>query len=70
MVVGRTLWDFIIELARNPSMGLIVLVIFILLELLLAVVILLIHSGLITIRLGWEGLGIGANHLAMILEPV
>jgi hypothetical protein len=70
MVVGRTLWDFIIELAKTPSMSLIVLAIFILLELLLAVVILLIHSGLITIRLGWEGLGIGVNYLAMILDPV
>jgi hypothetical protein len=66
MVVGRTLWDFIIELARTPSIALVILAAFVLLELLLAVIILLIHSGLINLRLSWEGLGIEANYLAMI----
>jgi hypothetical protein len=70
MVVGRTLWDFIIELARTPGIGLVILAAFILLELLLAVILLLIHSGLITVRLSWGGLGIEASYLAMILEPV
>lgn len=58
MVVGRTLWDFIIEVARTPGIGLVILAAFILLELLLVITMLLIHSGLIAVKLSYGGLGI------------
>ncbi len=66
MVVGRTLWDFIIELIRTPGIGLVLLTAFILLELLLVIMVLLIHSGVIIVKLSYGGLGIEVHLLAMI----
>ncbi len=66
MVVGRTLWDFIIEMAMTPSIGAIILAVFVLLEMLI-IVILLIHSGILSIRLNYGELELGLNHLIMVV---
>lgn len=66
MVVGRTLWDFIIEVARTPGIGFVILAAFILMELLLVMILLLIHSGLIAVKLSYGGLGIEVHTILMI----
>lgn len=65
MVVGRTLWDFIIEMAMTPSMGAMLLAAFVLLEMFI-IVILLIHSGILSIRLNYGELDLELNHLTMV----
>ena len=50
MVVGRTLWDFLWEVAQNPRLMPSLLAGLILLEVALIIIALLIHSGLITMK--------------------
>jgi len=57
VVVGRTLWDFIAEAFQTPGMRIYLLVSIVLLEVLLIVLILLIHSGMIGIRISFGNLG-------------
>ena len=52
MVVGRTLWDFIIEAVRAPDLRIALLVLIVMIELSLIVLVLMVKSGLIVIRLG------------------
>lgn len=67
MVVGRTLWDFIIEMSMTPGAGAMILVLFVLLELII-IVILLVHSGIFSVKLNYGGLELGFNHLIMIIR--
>ncbi len=69
MIVGRTLWDFIIEVIKTPGFGVVLLALFILLELIFIILLLLIHSGLFSVKLSYGGLAIEL-HLARMLAPV
>jgi len=66
MVVGRTLWDFIVEMSMTPGVGAMLLVLFVLLEMII-IVVLLIYSGILSIRLNYGGLDLGFHHLIMIV---
>ena len=66
MVVGRTLWDFIIEMAMTQGIGALLLAVFLLLEMII-IVILLIHSGLLSIRLDYGMLDLEMNHLTLVV---
>jgi hypothetical protein len=62
MVVGRTLWDFVIEVVQTPGLRLFLLLVFILFEIVLIMLLLLIQSGTIGVKLSYGGLGIELNH--------
>jgi len=66
MVVGRTLWDFIIEMAMTQGIGALLLAVFLLLEMII-IVILLIHSGILSIRLNYGVLYLETHHLTMVV---
>ncbi len=66
MVVGRTLWDFITEMIMAPGIGAMLLAAFVLIEMLI-IVILLIYSGILSIKLNYGGLDIAINHLIMVV---
>lgn len=53
-----TLWDFIIEVATTPGIGAMLLAAFVLLKIII-IVILLIHSGILSIRLNYGVLTLG-----------
>jgi len=63
MVVGRTLWDFIIEAFQTPGLGMILIALLISFELILILILLLVNSGLIDIRFSFGGLGLELHHL-------
>jgi hypothetical protein len=64
MVVGRTLWDFIIEAFQKPGVGMILIALFISFEIMLILILLLVNSGLIDIRFSYGDLGLELHHLA------
>jgi len=66
MVVGRTLWDFIFEALQTPGLRVYLIALFILLEVLLIVLLLLIHSGLIGVKISFGGFGIELDHLGSL----
>ena len=66
MVVGRTLWDFIIEMAMTQGIGALLLAVFLLLELII-IVMLLIHSGILSIRLNYGVLDLEMHYLTMVV---
>jgi len=53
MVVGRTLWDFILEIFGMPGFTTVIIVRIILLELILILVLLLVHAGLLDLKLSY-----------------
>jgi hypothetical protein len=67
MVVGRTLWDFVIEVVQTPGLRVFLLLVFILLEVVLIMLLLLIQSGTIGVKLSYGGLGIELNHFATLI---
>ena len=64
MVVGRTLWDFIIEAFQKPGFGMILIALLISFEVLLILILLLADSGFIDIRFSYGGLGLELHHMA------
>ncbi len=66
MVVGRTLWDFIMEMIMTSGIGAMLLAVFVLLEM-IVIVILLIHSGILSIRLNYGGLDLELHHLTLFV---
>jgi hypothetical protein len=66
MVVGRTLWDFVIEVVRMPGFGFVLLALLILLEVILVLILLMVHDGLIGIKFSYGGLGLELYHLAWL----
>ena len=66
MVVGRTLWDFVIEVVRMPGFGLILVALLILLEAILVLILLMAHNGLIDVKFSYGGLGLELHHLAWL----
>jgi hypothetical protein len=67
MVVGRTLWDFVIEVIRTPGFGIVLIAVLILLEFILILILVMVHNGLIGIKLSYGGLGVELYHLAPLV---
>ncbi len=67
MVVGRTLWDFVIEVVQTPGLRLFLLLALILLDVVLIMLLLLIQNGLIGIKFSYGGLGIELNHPTILV---
>lgn len=65
MVVGRTLWDFVFEMLQAPRLRLILLAALVFLDLLIIILLLLIHAGLIDIKLGYGGLSMQVHQLLL-----
>jgi hypothetical protein len=66
MVVGRTLWDFVIEVIRMPGFGMVLIALLILLEVILILILVLVHNGLIGIKISYGGLGLELYNLARL----
>jgi hypothetical protein len=60
MVVGRTIWDFIIEAAQNPGIQLafVILLVLMIAGLMLMLLVFLFHSGFLSVRLRYGALEI------------
>ena len=68
MVVGRTLWDFLIEVVRTPGLRGPLLALLVLLEVAFILLLLLIQSGLIAVKFSYGGVGIELYHLAAMIS--
>lgn len=68
MVVGRTLWDFIIEVVRTPDLKGTFLALLVLLEMAFIILLLLVQMGLIDVKLSYGGIGLELNHLAAVIS--
>ena len=66
MVVGRTLWDFVIEMLQTPGLRVFLLAAVILLELALIILLLLMQNGLIGVKFSYGGLGVELLQVTMI----
>jgi hypothetical protein len=67
MVVGRTLWDFLIEVVRSPDLRGMLLALLVLLELAFIMMLLLIQSGLVAVKFSYGGLGVELHHLFSLI---
>ena len=68
MVVGRTLWDFVIEAFQTPGLSVILIALLILFELILILILLLVHNGLLDLKLSYGGLGLELHQLAALVK--
>ncbi len=68
MIVGRTLWDFIIEVVRTPDLRGMFLALLVLLEMAFILILLLVQMGLIDMRLSYRGFGFELHHLAALIS--
>ena len=66
MVVGRTLWDFVIEILQTPGLRVFLLAAVILLELALIILLLLMQNGLIGVKFSYGGLGVELHQVTLI----
>ena len=67
MVVGRTLWDFIIEIVESPDLRSMLLALLVLVELSIIALLLLVQSGLVAVKFSYGGLGIELYHLIAMI---
>ena len=67
MVVGRTMWDFVIEAFQTPGLGLILIALLILFELILILILLLAHNGILDLKLSYGGLGLELHQFAALV---
>ncbi|MHB8119050.1 MAG: hypothetical protein ACYDHX_10045 [Methanothrix sp.] len=67
MVVGRTLWDFVIEAFQTPGIGVILIALIILFELILILILLLVHNGLLDLKFSYGSLGLELYQLAALV---
>ena len=67
MVVGRTLWDFVIEVFRTPGMSVILLALLILFEIILILIILLVQNGLMDLKFSYGGLGLELHQFTALV---
>ncbi len=63
MVVGRTLWDFAIEVVKTPGFGLFLIALLIFIEFILILILVMTYAGLIDIEFSYGGLGVVMHHL-------
>lgn len=68
MVVGRTLWDFVIEVTQKPELMNLLLVLLVLSELVFMILILLAQSGILGIRLNYGGIQVELHPLALMVH--
>jgi hypothetical protein len=66
MVVGRTLWDFVIEAFQTPGLGVILIALLILFEFILLLILLMVHNGLIDLKFSYGGLGLELHQLSAL----
>jgi hypothetical protein len=64
MVVGRTLWDFVIEMMETPALRLWLLALVIVLEFIFIIIFILVQAGFLSLNLNYGGLGIEIRPLA------
>jgi hypothetical protein len=67
MVVGRTMWDFVIEAFETPGLGIILIALLILFEITLIVILLLAHNGVFDLKFSYGGLGLELGQFAALL---
>jgi hypothetical protein len=67
MVVGRTLWDFVIEAFQTPGLGLILIALLILFELILILILLLAHNGILDLKFSYGGLGLELHQFVALV---
>ena len=67
MVVGRTLWGFVIEAFQTPGLGVILIALLILFEFILILILLLAHNGLLELKFSYGGLGLKLHQLAALV---
>ena len=67
MVVGRTLWDFVIEAFETPGLGIILIALLILFEITLILILLLAHNGLFDLKFSYGGLGLELGQFAALV---
>ncbi len=67
MVVGRTLWDFVIEAFQTPGLGIIIIAVLILFEITLILVLLLAHNGILNLKFSYGGLGLELGQFAALV---
>jgi len=58
MVVGRTVWDFAIEMMEKPGLRLWLLAMLIILEFIFIIILILVQVGLLRLNLSYGGLGL------------
>lgn len=62
MVVGRTQWDFAIEVIERPGFGLFLIALLIFIELILILIFVMAYTGLIDIEVSYGGLDVVMHH--------
>jgi hypothetical protein len=67
MVVGRTLWDFVIEVFQTPGLGIVLITLLILLEITLILILLLAHNGVLDLKFNYGGLGLELGQFAALV---
>lgn len=67
MVVGRTLWDFAIEVVKTPGFGLFLIALLIFIEFILILILIMTYAGLIDIEFSYGGLGVVMHHFTVHL---
>ena len=67
MVVGRTLWDFVIEAFQTPGLGVILIALLILFEFILLLILLMVHNGIIDLKFSYGGLGLEMHQLSALV---
>jgi hypothetical protein len=67
MVVGRTMWDFVIEAFQTPRLGIILVALLILFEIILILTLLLVHNGLLDLKFSYGGLGLELHQFAALV---
>ncbi len=68
MVVGRTLWDFIVEVTQKPELMNLLLVLLVLSELVFMILVLLAQGGYLGIRLSYGGVQVELRPLALMMR--
>lgn len=58
MVVGRTLWDFVIEMMETPGLRLWLLALVIVMEFIFIIILILVQAGFLSLNLSYGGLGV------------
>lgn len=67
MVVGRTMWDFVIEAFQTPGLRVVLIALLILFELILIFILLLVHNGLLDLKFSYGGLGLELHQLSALV---
>ncbi len=61
MVVGRTLWDFIIEVAETPGLRWMAALAVALIGVLIVALLMMVHSGLMDLKVSYGGIDVALH---------